>query len=238
MTATGRDRKAPGSSSARRHLLGKVSLSGRYAQMSLTAGIARLRWAGSPALPGSRRVGLTASFGRFSVAWLRSAHDSGAGATEGTVEAQPTRRREAEHGDRDRRKRERQRHRPLFRGPRLGSAGGADPRLSPQRALVGAARTRAAGGGVPRDQLRPTRVRPVEPADRRLRLRHLRCRPQRPAGASRPSGHRAGRVLDGDRRGHPLPRALRLGPGAQGRTAGRDPAVPAADRRQPRGRPR
>ena len=75
--------------------------------------------------------------GRFSVAWLRSAHDSGAGATEGTVEVQPTRRREAEHGDRDRRKRERQRHRPLFRGPRLGSAGGADPRLSPA-ALLGA----------------------------------------------------------------------------------------------------
>ena len=45
-------------------------------------------------------------------------------------------------------------------------------------------------------------------------------------------------LLDGDRRGDPLPRHVRLGPRAQGGAVRRDPAVPAEDRRQPRGRRR
>ena len=102
--------------------------------------------------------------------------------------------------------------------------------------LVGAPGARAARGRLPRDHLRPARLRPVEPADRRLRLRHLRRRPQRAARAPRPQRRRPRRLLDGHRRGHPLPRHLRLGAGAQGRAARRDPAVPAQDRRQPRGR--
>ena len=69
----------------------------------------------------------------------------------------------------------------------------------PQRALVGAARARATRRGLPRDQLRPTRVRPVGPADHRLRLRHLRRRPQRPAGAACAGRRGPRRLLDGDR---------------------------------------
>ena len=45
----------------------------------------------------------------------------------------------------------------------------------------------------------------------------------------------AGRALDGHRRGDPLPRPLRLGAGRQGSADLADPAVPAPDRRQPRG---
>ena len=44
-----------------------------------------------------------------------------------------------------------------------------------------------------------------------------------------------GRSLDGDRRGHPLPGPVRLGAGRQGSFGVPDPAVPAADTRQPGG---
>ena len=44
-----------------------------------------------------------------------------------------------------------------------------------------------------------------------LRLRHLRRRPERAARAPRPRRRRARRLLDGHRRGHPLPRHVRLG---------------------------
>ena len=72
-----------------------------------------------------------------------------------------------------------------------------------------------------------------EPADRRLRLRHLRRRPQHVARAPRPRQRRARRLLDGHRRGHPLPRHLRLGAGEQGRAPRHDPTVPPRSRRQP-----
>ena len=51
----------------------------------------------------------------------------------------------------------------------------------------------------------------------RVRLRHLRRRPQYPAGTPGPARRGAGRALDGHRRGHPLPGPLRFGPGRQGR---------------------
>ena len=47
-------------------------------------------------------------------------------------------------------------------------------------------------------------------AHRRLRLRHLRRRPEGRAGAARPPRRRARRLLDGHRRGRPLPRHVRL----------------------------
>ena len=79
-------------------------------------------------------------------------------------------------------------------------------------------------------------LRPFEPAHRRLRLQHLRGRPERPARAARPQRRRPRRILDGVGRGDALPRDVRLQPGAEGRAARRDPPVPAEDRRQPRGR--
>ena len=72
--------------------------------------------------------------------------------------------------------------------------------------VVGEAGRRAARGRVPRDHLRPARVRPVEPAGHRLRLRHLRRRPEQAGDGARPPGRRAGGLLDGRRRGGPLPR--------------------------------
>ena len=89
-------------------------------------------------------------------------------------------------------------------------------------------------GRLPGHHLRPARVRPVQPARHRLRLRHLRRRPEHAAGAPGPARRRPGRALDGHRRGHPLPGPLRLGAGGQGRAGRPDPPVPAADARQPR----
>ena len=126
------------------------------------------------------------------------------------------------------------RHRDPLRGPRRRPAGGADPRVPAQRPSLGQAGPGPAGGRPPGHHLRPARVRPVQPAGHRLRLRHLRRRPGTPAGAPGPARRRAGRSLDGHRRGDPLPGRLRLGPGGQGRAGLADPAVPAADQRQPR----
>ena len=87
--------------------------------------------------------------------------------------------------------------------------------------------------------LRPPRIRPLEPADRRLRLRHLRRRPERAARAPRPA---ATSSLVGFSMGTgEVTRYLGTygsSTGAQGGAARRDPAVPAQDRRQPRGRRR
>ena len=70
------------------------------------------------------------------------------------------------------------RHRALLRGPRHGPAGRADPRLPARRRTRGRSRPRALlDGRLPGHHLRPPRLRPVEPAHDRLRLRHLRRRP-------------------------------------------------------------
>ena len=75
-----------------------------------------------------------------------------------------------------------------------------------------------------------------KPTDR-LRLRHLRRGPQHPAHHPGPERRRAGGLLDGHRRGGPVPRHLRFGPGGEGRVPRLAGALPAADRRQPRRRP-
>ena len=54
--------------------------------------------------------------------------------------------------------------RPLLRGPRHGSAGRPHPRLPARRALLGEAGARAARSRLPRDHLRPPRLRTVQPA--------------------------------------------------------------------------
>ena len=73
-----------------------------------------------------------------------------------------------------------------LRGPRERPAGRVDPRLSAERELVGAPGARTAGAWPSRHHLRPSRFRPLEPADRRLRLRHLRRRPESAARPPRP----------------------------------------------------
>ncbi len=123
-----------------------------------------------------------------------------------------------------------------LRGPRQRRSRRDGARVPAGRELVGAPGTGAAGERLPRDHLRPEGIRPFEPADRRLRLQHLRGRPERPARASRPPRRRPRRVLDGVGRGDALPRDVRLQSGAEGRAARRDPPVPAEDRRQPGGR--
>ena len=138
------------------------------------------------------------------------------------------------HAHRYRRPGEHRRHRDLLRGPRRRPARRADPRLPAQRPRLGQAGPGPAGGRVPGHHLRPARVRQVQPARHRVRLRHLRRRPARPAGAPGPARRRPGRALDGHRRGHPLPGPLRVGAGGQGGAGLPDPAVPAAGRRQPR----
>ena len=72
------------------------------------------------------------------------------------------------------------RHRDPLRGSWRRPAGGADPRLSAQRPCLGQAGPGAARGRLPGHHLRPARVRPVQPAGHRLRLRHLRRRPAAP----------------------------------------------------------
>ena len=91
--------------------------------------------------------------------------------------------------------------------------------------------------GLPGDHVRPARLRRLQPAERRLRLRHLRRRPERAVGRARPDRRGAGRFLDGRRRGGPLSRPLRVRPGQPRRLPRRDHPLPAEDRRQPhRGR--
>ena len=75
----------------------------------------------------------------------------------------------------------------------------------------------------------------IRAADHRLRLRHLRRRPRHADDGARPARRHAGRLLDGHRRGGPLPRHLRLGARSPGRLPGPDPALPAQDARQPAG---
>ena len=133
------------------------------------------------------------------------------------------------HARSHRRPRELRRHRDPLRRPRRWPARGADPRLPAQRPRLGQAGPGPAGRRAPGHHLRPARVRPVQPAGHRLRLRHLRRRPQHAAGAPRPARRGPGRPLDGHRRGHPVPGPLRVGAGRQGGAGLPDPAVPAAD---------
>ena len=63
-----------------------------------------------------------------------------------------------------------------------------------ERGILGEAGRGAARGRVPRHHLRPPRVRPVEPAVHRLRLRHLRRGPKQAADHARPARRRAGRA--------------------------------------------
>ena len=60
-------------------------------------------------------------------------------------------------------------------------------RLAARQPLVGAPAARAARGRAPRDRLRPSRLRPLEPAGRRLRLRHPGRRPRQAAHRARPA---------------------------------------------------
>ena len=57
--------------------------------------------------------------------------------------------------------------RAVLRGPRQRPGGGAAARLAAGQPVLGAPAAPAARGRVPRDHLRPARVRPVEPAERR-----------------------------------------------------------------------
>ena len=113
----------------------------------------------------------------------------------------------------------------LIRGYPLDGNSLGTPRAGPARARL------------PLHQLRPARLRPVQPTDDRLRLRHVRGRSERAAGPSRARpGSRPGWLLDGHRRGDALPRQVRLGERKQGDPARRHPTVPAPHRRQPEGR--
>ena len=114
----------------------------------------------------------------------------------------------------------------------------SDPWVSVGWQLVGTPGAGAARERISSDHVRPSRLRSVESADHRLRLRHVRSRPERAARAPRPERRGPRRFLDGNRRSHALPREVWLGPSAQGRAARRHPALPAQDRRQPRGRRR
>ena len=94
-------------------------------------------------------------------------------------------------------------------------------------------------GRAPRDHLRSPRVRPVQPADRGLRLRHARRRPGRAADRARPARRHPGRLLARHRRAGPLRRphgTERLGPACSSRASRRrspsPPRTPAASTRR------
>ena len=103
-----------------------------------------------------------------------------------------------------------------------------------QRPQLGAPDARAARRRIPRHHLRPPRVRRVVQGRHRLRLRHVRRRPPRPAGDPRPSRRRPRRLLDGHRRARPLRLAARPRAGREARVPRLARAVPPRPRRQPR----
>ena len=102
--------------------------------------------------------------------------------------------------------------------------------------MVGAG-ARPRGRRLPGGHVRPPRLRCERQARRRLdlRLRHADRRPRRRADRAGPSRGDPRRLLDGGRRGGPLPRHARLGPRAQRRLRGRDPALPKLDGDHPGG---
>ena len=124
-------------------------------------------------------------------------------------------------------------HRPLLRGPWVGLAGCSDSRMAAERSIVGEADGRTPGRRTPRHHLRPPRLRPLEQARRRLQLRHVRGRSRQAAEEARSQEGRAGGVLDGLGRGHPISREVRQQARAQG-GADRDArAVSGQSGRQP-----
>ena len=111
----------------------------------------------------------------------------------------PMPRRRRRHGQVCCRRRERPTDRAALHRPRRRPAGGADPRLAAERPVLGGPGAGAGRGGVPGDHLRPPRLRPVVAAVARLRVRHLRRRPRRAAGPSRPARRDPDRLLHGRR---------------------------------------
>ena len=103
-----------------------------------------------------------------------------------------------------------------------------------QRTVLGEAGTGAAAGRLPGHHLRPARVRQLQPAHRRIRLRHLRRRPQ---GAARPP-RAADVVLVGFSMGTGEVTRYLGTYGSdrhqQGGADGRDSAVPAEDGTTPK----
>jgi hypothetical protein len=69
---------------------------------------------------------------------------------------------------------EHRRHPALLRGPRHRSADRSHPRLPAERAGLGAAGAGVARHRFPGHRLRSARLRQVQPAERRLRLQHVR----------------------------------------------------------------
>jgi non-heme chloroperoxidase len=91
-----------------------------------------------------------------------------------------------------------------------------DPRLPAQWPCLGQAGPSVTGGRPSRHHVRPARVRQIQPAGMRLRLRHLRQRLAHTHGKPGPAQCDSRRSLDGNRRSYPLSEPLRLGAGCQG----------------------
>ncbi|CAA9219808.1 MAG: Non-heme chloroperoxidase, partial [uncultured Acidimicrobiales bacterium] len=138
-------------------------------------------------------------------------------------------------GTPDRRGREQHPDRALLRGPGCRPARRPHPRVSAERPQLGAADRGPARRWVPGHHLRPTRLRPVVEGRDRLRLRHVRRRPEHPDGDARPPERDPRRVLDGYGRGRPLRLPIRLRPGSEARVPRIARALPRGARRQPRG---
>jgi len=117
------------------------------------------------------------------------------------------------------------------------AAGGADPRLSTRRPLVGETGAGAARSRETCDHVRPSRVWAVQPSGDRLRLRHLRRRSQDTGRQARPARGRPGRLLDGDGRGHPVPGNVRLRARGQGCALRPHPSVLLQTDDNPKGVP-
>ena len=90
-----------------------------------------------------------------------------------------------------------------------GPVGRPAARLAARQPVLGTAAAPAAARRLPRDHVRPPRVRPVQPARQRVRLRHPRRRPGRGADRARPARRHPGRLLARHRRAGPLHRQAR-----------------------------
>src|SRR6267378_3865201 len=99
-------------------------------------------------------------------------------------------------------------HQSLLRRPRHRSANCPYPWLSVKRPGVGKAGTRFARRGLSRDYLRPERIRPIESAMVRLRLRYICRGPESNRGQTRLASLCPGGPFDGWRRGGALSRQI------------------------------